>query len=71
LPFGCNKTQKKSRRRLSLSGARRRPTKRSRRGGLKNQKVFFQALVCLSGIDGQTDDDEIEYYINLPEKPKK
>ena len=27
----------------------------------EEKKVFFQVLVCFSGIDGQTDEEEIEY----------
>ena len=27
----------------------------------EEKKIFFQVLVCLSGIDGKTDDEEIEY----------
>lgn len=27
----------------------------------EQKKIFFQVLVCLSGVDGHTDDEEIDY----------
>ena len=32
------------------------------------KKVFFQALVCLSGIDGHTDKEEIDYIAGIANK---
>ncbi|MBO6290146.1 MAG: TerB family tellurite resistance protein [Alphaproteobacteria bacterium] len=32
------------------------------------KKVFFQALVCLSGIDGRTDPEEIDYIAKIAHK---
>ena len=35
---------------------------------LKQKYAFFQTLVCLSGIDGQTDDEEIAFIETLAKK---
>lgn len=34
------------------------------------KKVFFQALVCLSGIDGRTEQEEIDYIAGIAQKHK-
>ena len=34
----------------------------------KEKKAFFQVLFCLSGIDGQTDEDEFNYIIDAAQR---
>ncbi|MBO6281694.1 MAG: hypothetical protein J6N49_04085 [Alphaproteobacteria bacterium] len=34
----------------------------------KEKKAFFQVLLCLSGIDGQTDEDEFNYIIDAAQR---